>query len=77
MINRKALKNAIAETDYTIVEIARISKIKRGTIYNLLKGTQVNVNTDTLKRLCQTLNVSADVIIGLRKEQRNVYFIKE
>ena len=67
MINQKALKNAIAESNLNITQICRISKIPRGRIYAYLNGTCPNMTTDSLRRLCKTLKISADVIIGLRK----------
>lgn len=66
MINQKALKNAIADSPYNITELSRISNISRSIINELLNGTRPNVTTGTLKRLCQTLNVSADIILGLK-----------
>lgn len=71
MINRYLLKQAIAESDKTIVQISRIAKVRRSTIYDLASGRQRTCSSDTIRRLCLTLHISADELLCIRDDEDN------
>jgi len=52
----------------SIRELARRSGVRHATIVRLEAGGSDNITTDTLLRLCRTLRVSTDYLLGMWEE---------
>lgn len=64
----KRLNVAIIMSGKTTRQIISESGISKSNYYNIRNGTIDNITTGTIKKLCRTLDVSADWLLGLTNE---------
>lgn len=63
------LRNVVADSDMTIVEISRKSGISRSVLWSYMVAGN-NPSVYSLKRLALTLNVSADWLLGIEERRK-------
>ena len=64
---RKRLLRAIAKSEMSMLSIAKRSGVSRDFIYKYLRGDIKTIKDDKITRLCKTLGISADWLLGLRE----------
>ena len=64
----KRLNVAIIMSGKTTRQIISESGISKSNYYNIRNGTIDNITTGTIRKLCRTLDVSADWLLGLTNE---------
>lgn len=62
----KKFNEAVLHSKLSVTEIAKRSGVSRNTIYEYMWG-KITPNITVLMKLCKTLNVSADYLLGLKK----------
>lgn len=64
----KRLREAVADSDMTIVDIARKSGVRRDYVWQYLMNYR-NPGVYQLLRLAKVLNVSTDWLLGLKEDR--------
>lgn len=64
----EAMRNYDGGKGITELELSRISKVPKASIYNILRKDN-NPQAKTLIKLCDALHVSADWLLGLKQEK--------